>query len=50
MMNGEQQLPDGWVWKDLEEICVPPQYGWTTSGSAEGKLHLLRTRYNFWKN
>ena len=41
MVNGN--LPDGWAWKDLEEICVPPQYGWTTKGLADGKLHLLRT-------
>ena len=36
-------LPQGWAWTTLGEVCLPPQYGWTTSASADGKLHLLRT-------
>ncbi len=36
-------LPPGWVWTTLGEVCLPPQYGWTTSASADGSLHLLRT-------
>jgi len=37
------QLPEGWEWKTLGEVCLPPQYGWTTSASHTGNLHLLRT-------
>jgi len=36
-------LPQGWAWTTLGEVCLPPQYGWTTSASAGGKLYLLRT-------
>ena len=41
MLSGN--LPDGWETKTLEDICIPPQYGWTTSGVADGQLKLLRT-------
>ena len=27
----------------MGEVCVKPQYGWTTSARSQGKLHLLRT-------
>jgi len=37
------QLPEGWIWTKLREICLEPQYGWTTSATTEGKLRLLRT-------
>ncbi len=37
------EIPSSWVWTTLGEICIPPQYGWTTSASNEGKLKLLRT-------
>lgn len=36
-------LPEGWGWTRLGEICLDPQYGWTTSATAKGSLHLLRT-------
>ena len=36
-------LPEGWVWTRLGDICLEPQYGWTTSAKTEGTLHLLRT-------
>lgn len=36
-------LPIGWVWTRLEEVCLNPQYGWTTSASTKGSLRLLRT-------
>jgi type I restriction enzyme S subunit len=36
-------LPIGWVWATLGDVCTSPQYGWTTSASTHGKLHLLRT-------
>lgn len=36
-------LPRRWSWTKLGEVCHPPQYGWTTSASGKGKLHLLRT-------
>ncbi|HWQ95797.1 MAG TPA: restriction endonuclease subunit S [Candidatus Methylomirabilis sp.] len=37
------ELPVGWVWTRLGEVCLDPQYGWTTSAKTEGALHLLRT-------
>jgi hypothetical protein len=36
-------LPQGWVWTKLGEVCLDPQYGWTTSAKTKGPLHLLRT-------
>ena len=41
--NALAKLPKGWVWTRLGEICLDPQYGWTTSAITEGALHLLRT-------
>ncbi len=41
--GGQHELPGGWVWTRLGEVCFDPQYGWTTSASSEGELHLLRT-------
>ena len=37
------KLPKGWMWTRLGEICLDPQYGWTTSAVEKGRLHLLRT-------
>ena len=37
------KLPENWVWTTLGEICLNPQYGWTTSAKSNGNLHLLRT-------
>jgi len=38
------ELPDGWVWKKLGEICEKAQYGWTTSANFNGRgIRLLRT-------
>ena len=36
-------LPKGWVWTTLQEVCSTPQYGWTTKATAQGTLRLLRT-------
>ncbi len=36
-------LPKGWVWTTLQQVCSPPQYGWTTKANPQGTLHLLRT-------
>lgn len=36
-------LPKGWIWSTIGEVCHEPQYGWTTSGSPEGMVYLLRT-------
>jgi type I restriction enzyme S subunit len=36
-------LPSGWRWTLLGEVCSPPQYGFTTSGSSTGDVKLLRT-------
>ncbi len=37
------EIPGNWTWKNLGEICEDSQYGWTTSASETGDLHLLRT-------
>jgi type I restriction enzyme S subunit len=39
----EHGLPKSWAWTTLGEVCLRPQYGWTTSAATEGKLKLLRT-------
>jgi type I restriction enzyme S subunit len=37
-------LPEGWGFASLGEICVDPQYGWTTSADKNGRgIKLLRT-------
>ena len=36
-------IPNSWAWSDLGEICLKPQYGWTTSAVKIGTLHLVRT-------
>ena len=37
-------LPDGWVMTTLGDLCLQPEYGWTTKATAnEGKAKLLRT-------
>lgn len=41
--NGLPQLAQSWVWAQLADVCLKPEYGWTTSASAEGALRLLRT-------
>lgn len=41
--NDFRKLPQGWVWTSLGEVCLRPQYGWTTRAAKEGKTHLLRT-------
>ena len=36
-------LPDGWVMATLGDLCLKPQYGWTTKATASrGKAKLLR--------
>lgn len=40
-MSGE--LPHGWIWSTLGEVCHNPQYGWTTKASKTGSLQLVRT-------
>ncbi len=40
----DNDLPEGWAWCELGEICGKPQYGWTTSAQLEGNgPRLLRT-------
>lgn len=36
-------LPAGWCWATLEDVAYGPQYGWTASAAATGKVRLLRT-------
>jgi len=35
-------LPEGWKWVRLEEICSKIQYGYTTKARDEGEIKLLR--------
>jgi len=42
-INNFITLSRGWVWTKLGDICFGPQYGWTTSATTKGTLHLLRT-------
>ncbi len=42
-MESRKYLPIGWEWKTLGDVCRPPQYGWTTSATSNGKVRLLRT-------
>ena len=43
MIKGDD-LPEGWVLAKLEDLCTPPQYGWTTSADKDrAGLKLLRT-------
>lgn len=41
--EAENQLPTGWVWTTLGDVCSDSQYGWTTSASSEGSIQFLRT-------
>jgi type I restriction enzyme, S subunit len=41
--TNQKQLPETWTQSTLGEVCLKPQYGWTTKGVAEGSLRLLRT-------
>jgi len=36
-------LPEGWCWATLEDVADGPQYGWTASAAATGRVRLLRT-------
>jgi type I restriction enzyme S subunit len=36
-------LPPGWTRTTIGNVCLRPQYGWTTSATNEGSLRLLRT-------
>jgi type I restriction enzyme S subunit len=43
-MDNGFDLPEGWSGTSLEDLCMPPQYGWTTSAVRNGKgLKVLRT-------
>lgn len=37
------ELPKGWEWKKVKDVCEKPQYGYTTKASKEGTLKFLRT-------
>jgi len=37
-------LPEGWALARIDDVCIPPQYGWTTSATKmRSGLKLLRT-------
>lgn len=44
----QYELPGGWVWVTLGEICTPPQYGYTTkaTGDKHGPQFLRITDLN----
>jgi type I restriction enzyme S subunit len=37
------ELPDGWEWSTLGDLCDKPQYGYTTKAASDGELKFLRT-------
>ena len=39
----QKNIPKNWIKTTVGSICSKPQYGWTTSASNRGDLHLLRT-------
>lgn len=41
--SGLYEIPDGWVWTNIENITLNPQYGWTTKATNSGDVKLLRT-------
>ncbi|AKB62015.1 restriction endonuclease subunit S [Methanosarcina mazei] len=44
-MKENRELPEGWEWKRLGDVCDKPQYGYTTSASNEvgGPLFVRTT-------
>lgn len=36
-------LPKSWEWATLGDVCLHPQYGWTTKASSLGNLYFVRT-------
>lgn len=38
-----RELPNGWLWSTIGEVCHNPQYGWTTKASKTGSLRIVRT-------
>jgi type I restriction enzyme S subunit len=43
-VTGQPELPIGWAYSKLSEICTKPQYGWTTKAKKEGPgVKFLRT-------
>ena len=44
MTDDNGDLPDGWAMTTLGDLCLKPQYGWTTKATANGgNAKLLRT-------
>lgn len=42
--NGDRpELPEGWEWATLGDVCEKPQYGYTTKAAEDGDLRFLRT-------
>lgn len=39
----KNNLPQGWAWSTLGEVCSKPQYGWTSKSSSTGRIKYLRT-------
>jgi type I restriction enzyme, S subunit len=42
-MAENSALPTSWSYATLGDVCLDPQYGWTTSASTGGDLPLVRT-------
>jgi type I restriction enzyme S subunit len=43
MISQFKILPRNWVLTKIEDVCINPQYGYTTKASKYGDLKLLRT-------
>ena len=37
------ELPPNWILRTIGDVCLQPQYGWTTKASPTGRIRLLRT-------
>jgi type I restriction enzyme S subunit len=42
-MTSNKPIPQNWAISKLGDVCLSPQYGWTTKASDSGELYLLRT-------
>lgn len=43
MSKNLEELPEGWVYSTLGDVCEPSQYGYTAKAGATGNYHFLRT-------
>jgi type I restriction enzyme S subunit len=42
-MEKGNNIPNEWLWVQIEDICNKPQYGYTSKASQSGNIKMLRT-------